>query len=101
MKQLTFPMLLQEANKIKKCLSVILSLIFVIMMITPVSAADIADTNGTVIFYREQTLDNGIIVIDEIIETSPRQGTVLCLVSPFGRCGLRRTLASRATPATR
>lgn len=59
----------------KKCLSFILFLMFVIMMITPVFAADTADTNGTVIFYREETLDNGITVIEEIIETSQTRAT--------------------------
>lgn len=54
----------------KRCLSVLLFFMFSISIVIPVCATDYERTNGNVIFYAEEVLDNGIIVTDEITEVS-------------------------------
>lgn len=71
----TFLMSLQEENKMRKCLILLLCFILIVSLTIPAFATDYERTTGTVILHREETLSNGITVIDEIVEVSQTRAT--------------------------
>lgn len=59
----------------KKCLSLLLCLVLIASMSAPAFAVSYESTSENILFYREETLSNGITVIDEIVESSYTRAT--------------------------
>ena len=59
----------------KKSLILLLCIVFIVSMAIPIFATNYESTNGNVLLYREETLSNGITVIDEIVESTQTRAT--------------------------